>query len=217
MVESNRVLRALLLHVKMRPGKPGLVHAAITPITSNEGNHTVAIRGCFSTDLNKVRNIGIMAHIDAGKTVTNASCSTRTNYKIRQTHRRRLDDRLDGTGAKRGITITSAAALSETVTRSTLLTIDLPLSVERLAARPDGVCRRVRRQGVAEPQSTVASADKYDVSRNSSFIKQDGQDGADFYWLARYDHPTRSRSSCSSRWAPRTTSRQHRPADLARR
>lgn len=106
------------------------------------------------TDLNKVRNIGIMAHIDAGKTTTTERILfyTGVNYKIGETH--------DGASTmdwmeqeqERGITITSAATTCYWHDYQINI-IDTPGSRRlhrrggALAPRPRRRRRRVRRQG----------------------------------------------------------------------
>ena len=103
-------------------------------------------------DLAKVRNIGIMAHIDAGKTTTTERILfyTGINYKIGEVH--------DGAATmdwmeqeqERGITITSAATTCEW-DGHTINIIDTPghvdftIEVERNAARPRRCRRRLRR------------------------------------------------------------------------
>ena len=63
----------------------------------------------MSTYLNKLRNIGIIAHIDAGKTTTSERIFyTGVSHKIGEVHDGAFR-RLDGTRKERGITITSAA------------------------------------------------------------------------------------------------------------
>ena len=106
------------------------------------------------TDLTKVRNIGIMAHIDAGKTTTTERILfyTGITYKIGEVH--------DGAATmdwmeqeqERGITITSAATTCfwdnhQINIIDTPGHVDFTVEVERVAARPRRRRRRVRRQG----------------------------------------------------------------------
>ncbi len=147
------------------------------------------------TDLTKVRNIGIMAHIDAGKTTTTERILFYTggvNYKIGETH--------DGASTmdwmeqeqERGITITSAATTCYWKNNQINI-IDTPRSRGlhgrggALAARPRRCRRRVRRQGGRRaPQSETVwrQADKYDVPR-ICFVNKMDKLGADFYFTVK--------------------------------
>ncbi|PXY80483.1 elongation factor G [Bifidobacterium indicum] len=150
------------------------------------------------TDLTKVRNIGIMAHIDAGKTTTTERILyyTGVNYKIGETH--------DGASTmdwmdqekERGITITSAAITAfwnrqshDTKDTFQINIIDTPghvdftAEVERSLRVLDGAVAVFDGKEGVEPQSETVwrQADKYGVPR-ICFINKMDKLGADFYY-----------------------------------
>lgn len=149
-------------------------------------------------DLNKVRNIGIMAHIDAGKTTTTERILyyTGVNYKIGETH--------DGASTmdwmdqekERGITITSAAITAywnrqshDPEDRFQVNIIDTPghvdftAEVERSLRVLDGAVAVFDGKEGVEPQSETVwrQADKYDVPR-ICFINKMDKLGANFFY-----------------------------------
>ncbi len=145
------------------------------------------------TDLNKVRNIGIMAHIDAGKTTTTERILfyTGINYKIGETH--------DGASTmdwmeqeqERGITITSAATTcfwkdSQINIIDTPGHVDFTVEVERSLRVLDGAVAVFDGKEGVEPQSETVwrQADKYDVPR-VCFVNKMDKLGADFYFTVQ--------------------------------
>ncbi|WP_190820735.1 elongation factor G [Saccharopolyspora pogona] len=145
------------------------------------------------TDLTKVRNIGIMAHIDAGKTTTTERILyyTGITYKIGEVH--------DGAATmdwmeeeqKRGITITAAA--TTTFWGDTQINIidtpghvDFTVEVERSLRVLDGAVAVFDGKEGVEPQSEQVwrQADKYDVPR-ICFVNKMDKLGADFYFTVR--------------------------------
>ena len=148
------------------------------------------------TPLENTRNIGIMAHIDAGKTTTTERILfyTGVNYKIGETH--------DGTATmdwmaqeqERGITITSAATTcywsgSKNQFKPTRINIidtpghvDFTVEVERSLRVLDGSVTVMCAKGGVEPQSETVwrQADHYKVPRMIYVNKMDIM-GADFY------------------------------------
>ncbi|EOS66588.1 elongation factor G [Oscillibacter sp. 1-3] len=148
------------------------------------------------TSLENTRNIGIMAHIDAGKTTTTERILfyTGVNYKIGETH--------DGTATmdwmaqeqERGITITSAATTcfwsgSKNQFNPTRINIidtpghvDFTVEVERSLRVLDGSVTVLCAKGGVEPQSETVwrQADNYKVPRMIYVNKMDIM-GADFY------------------------------------
>ncbi len=146
--------------------------------------------------LENTRNIGIMAHIDAGKTTTTERILfyTGVNYKIGETH--------DGTATmdwmaqeqERGITITSAATTcywkgtKDQFPQTRLNIIDTPghvdftVEVERSLRVLDGSVTVMCAKGGVEPQSETVwrQADTYKVPRMIYVNKMDIM-GADFY------------------------------------
>lgn len=148
------------------------------------------------TSLDNTRNIGIMAHIDAGKTTTTERILfyTGVNYKIGETH--------DGTATmdwmaqeqERGITITSAATTchwkgsKEQFPNTRINIIDTPghvdftVEVERSLRVLDGSVTVLCAKGGVEPQSETVwrQADTYKVPRMIYVNKMDIM-GADFY------------------------------------
>ena len=139
--------------------------------------------------LQKTRNIGIMAHIDAGKTTTTERILfyTGVNYKIGETH--------DGSATmdwmeqeqERGITITSAATTAHwNEHRINIIDtpghVDFTVEVERSLRVLDGSVTVFCAKGGVEPQSETVwrQADKYNVPRMAYVNKMDIL-GADFY------------------------------------
>lgn len=144
-------------------------------------------------DLSKVRNIGIMAHIDAGKTTVTERILyyTGINYKIGETH--------DGAGTmdwmeqekERGITITSAATTcfwhdQQINIIDTPGHVDFTVEVERSLRVLDGAVAVFDGKEGVEPQSETVwrQADKYDVPR-ICFVNKMDKLGADFYYSVK--------------------------------
>ena len=146
--------------------------------------------------LEKTRNIGIMAHIDAGKTTTTERILyyTGVNYKLGETH--------DGSATmdwmeqeqERGITITSAATTCHW--RNTRINIidtpghvDFTVEVERSLRVLDGCVTVLCAKGGVEPQSETVwrQADHYHVPRMIYVNKMDIM-GADFYHVLEMIH-----------------------------
>ena len=146
--------------------------------------------------LEKTRNIGIMAHIDAGKTTTTERILfyTGVNYKIGETH--------EGTATmdwmvqeqERGITITSAATTCHwRDTRINIIDtpghVDFTVEVERSLRVLDGSVTVLCAKGGVEPQSETVwrQADHYHVPRMIYVNKMDIM-GADFYHVLDMVH-----------------------------
>ena len=142
------------------------------------------------TDLKRVRNIGIMAHIDAGKTTVTERVLfyTGVNYKMGETH--------DGASTmdwmeqeqERGITITSAATTCywqghQINIIDTPGHVDFTVEVERSLRVLDGAVAVFDGKEGVEPQSETVwrQADKYNVPR-ICFVNKMDKLGADFYF-----------------------------------
>ena len=147
--------------------------------------------------LEKTRNIGIMAHIDAGKTTTTERILyyTGVNYKLGETH--------DGSATmdwmeqeqERGITITSAATTTfwnyggdkfKINLIDTPGHVDFTVEVERSLRVLDGAVAAFCAVGGVEPQSETVwrQADKYNVPRIGYVNKMD-RSGANFFEVVR--------------------------------
>ena len=145
------------------------------------------------TDLNKVRNIGIMAHIDAGKTTVTERILfyTGINYKIGETHDGASTTDWMEQEKERGITITSAAVTSfwngnPINIIDTPGHVDFTVEVERSLRVLDGAVAVFDGKEGVEPQSETVwrQADKYDVPR-ICFVNKMDKMGADFYFTVQ--------------------------------
>ena len=140
-------------------------------------------------EINKVRNIGIMAHIDAGKTTT----TERILYYTGKLHR--MGEVHDGAATmdwmeqekERGITITSAATTTEWRGHQINIIdtpghVDFTVEVERSLRVLDGAVALFCAVGGVEPQSETVwrQADKYNVPR-IAFVNKMDRIGADFF------------------------------------
>jgi elongation factor G len=147
----------------------------------------------MNPNLKNTRNIGIMAHIDAGKTTT----TERILFYTGRTHR--LGEVHDGNAQmdwmvqeqERGITITSAATttywkFNDTQYKINIIDtpghVDFTMEVERSFRVLDGAVAVFCAVGGVEPQSETVwrQATKYDVPR-IAFINKMDRSGADFY------------------------------------
>ena len=142
------------------------------------------------TDLKQVRNIGIMAHIDAGKTTTTERILfyTGVNHKMGETHDGASTTDWMEQEKERGITITSAAVTSFWKgTQINLIDtpghVDFTVEVERNLRVLDGAVAVFDGKEGVEPQSETVwrQADKYGVPR-MCFINKMDKMGADFYY-----------------------------------
>jgi elongation factor G len=142
------------------------------------------------TDLTKVRNIGIMAHIDAGKTTTTERILfyTGVNHKIGETHDGASTTDWMEQEKERGITITSAAVTcfwnkNQINIIDTPGHVDFTVEVERSLRVLDGAVAVFDGKEGVEPQSETVwrQADKYNVPR-ICFVNKMDKLGADFYY-----------------------------------
>lgn len=162
-------------------------------------------------DLKNVRNIGIIAHIDAGKTTTSERILfyTGKNYKIGEVHEGEATMDWMEQERERGITITSAATqcvwkskYNNVETTTTINLIDTPghvdftAEVERsLRVLDGGVAVFDGSQGV-EPQSETVwrQADKYHVPR-LAFVNKMDKIGGDFFMSLKSIHERLSKNA----------------------
>jgi elongation factor G len=150
------------------------------------------------TPLERYRNIGIMAHIDAGKTTTTERILFYTGkiHKIGEVHEGAATTDWMVQEQERGITITSAAITAAWVPQTGKLKgiehriniidtpghVDFTAEVERSLRVLDGACAVFCAVGGVEPQSETVwrQADKYGVPR-MAFVNKMDRPGADFF------------------------------------
>ena len=153
--------------------------------------------------LEKTRNIGIMAHIDAGKTTTTERILfyTGVNYKLGETHEGTATMDWMEQEQERGITITSAATTCHwRDTRINIIDtpghVDFTAEVERSLRVLDGCVTVLCAKGGVEPQSETVwrQADHYHVPRMIYVNKMDIT-GADFF---RVLNMVRERLKCNA-------------------
>ncbi|MBK8571832.1 MAG: elongation factor G [Geothrix sp.] len=150
------------------------------------------------TPLERYRNIGIMAHIDAGKTTTTERILFYTGkiHKIGEVHEGAATTDWMVQEQERGITITSAAITAAWTAQTGQLKgiehriniidtpghVDFTAEVERSLRVLDGACAVFCAVGGVEPQSETVwrQADKYGVPR-MAFVNKMDRPGADFF------------------------------------
>ncbi|MBQ6171026.1 MAG: elongation factor G [Clostridia bacterium] len=142
------------------------------------------------------RNIGIMAHIDAGKTTTTERILyyTGVNHKLGETHEGTATMDFMAQEQERGITITSAATTAYWKGHRLNIIdtpghVDFTVEVERSLRVLDGSVTVFCAKGGVEPQSETVwrQADKYKVPRMAYVNKMDIM-GADFYRVVKMMH-----------------------------
>ena len=153
--------------------------------------------------LEKTRNIGIMAHIDAGKTTTTERILFYTGriHKIGETHEGAAQMDWMEQEQERGITITSAATTAQWKGHRINIIdtpghVDFTVEVERSLRVLDGSVTVLCAKGGVEPQSETVwrQADKYHVPRMVYVNKMDIM-GADFYNVI---HMMKDRLKCNA-------------------
>ncbi|MBR0076155.1 MAG: GTP-binding protein, partial [Synergistaceae bacterium] len=147
-------------------------------------------------DISKVRNIGIAAHIDAGKTTTSERILyyTGSNYKVGEVHEGTATMDWMEQERERGITITSAATTCAWKEHTINLIdtpghVDFTVEVERSMRVLDGAVAVFCAVGGVEPQSETVwrQADKYHVPR-IAFVNKMDRIGADFSSVVKAMH-----------------------------
>ena len=161
--------------------------------------------------LDKTRNIGIMAHIDAGKTTTTERILyyTGINYKIGEVHEGTATMDWMEQEQERGITITSAATTCFWNNHRINIIdtpghVDFTAEVERSLRVLDGAVAVFCAVGGVEPQSETVwrQADKYQVPR-IAFVNKMDRPGADFRALHGDDAHSSARQSGRDSVSPR--------------
>ena len=147
----------------------------------------------IKTDLSKVRNIGIMAHIDAGKTTTTERILfyTGINYKIGEVHEGAATMDWMEQEQERGITITSAATTCHWKNHQINIIdtpghVDFTVEVERSLRVLDGAVAVFDGVAGVEPQSQTVwrQANRYKVPR-ICFVNKLDRTGASFEFCVR--------------------------------
>ena len=151
----------------------------------------------MSRDLHFTRNIGIMAHIDAGKTTTSERILfyTGVNHKLGETHDGSATMDWMAQEQERGITITSAATTTSWEYRGNKYKVnlidtpghvDFTVEVERSLRVLDGAVALFCAVGGVEPQSETVwrQANKYKVPR-IGFVNKMDRNGADFFSVVK--------------------------------
>ena len=145
------------------------------------------------TSLEQTRNIGIMAHIDAGKTTTTERILfyTGITYKLGEVHEGSATMDWMAQEQERGITITSAATTCEWRDHRVNIIdtpghVDFTIEVERSLRVLDGAVAVFCAVGGVEPQSETVwrQADKYAVPR-IAFVNKMDRVGSDFFAVTR--------------------------------
>jgi elongation factor G len=170
-----------------------------------------------ATPLQDYRNIGIMAHIDAGKTTT----TERVLYYTGKSHK--MGEVHDGAATmdwmeqeqERGITITSAATTAYWNDKRINIIdtpghVDFTIEVERSLRVLDGAVALLDANQGVEPQTETVwrQADKYGVPR-MVFVNKMDKIGADFFVSVQMVRPicsTRPRNITRSSWSRRSSS-----------
>jgi len=169
--------------------EPEKIEEQVAPVEEAPEEKKEKPQGTPRTSLDKVRNIGIIAHIDAGKTTTTERILfyTGRSYKIGEVH--------DGAATmdwmkqeqERGITITAAATTCFWKDHRINIIdtpghVDFTVEVERSLRVLDGAVAVFCAVGGVEPQSETVwrQSDKYHVPK-IAFINKMDRTGADFY------------------------------------
>jgi len=172
------------------PGNTGGLRRAPTRTPHRDETRALNVAQDVLTDLKKVRNIGIMAHIDAGKTTATERILfyTGVNRKMGETHDGASTTDWMEQEKERGITITSAAVTSfweghQINIIDTPGHVDFTVEVERSLRVLDGAVAVFDGKEGVEPQSETVwrQADKYGVPR-ICFVNKMDKLGADFYF-----------------------------------
>ncbi len=176
--------------VAPQPAETSPVEEPVTPETPSLSDATEKVKTpSGDIDLSKVRNIGIMAHIDAGKTTTTERILyyTGRSHKIGEVHDGKATMDWMKQEQERGITITSAATTCQwNGYRINIIDtpghVDFTVEVERSLRVLDGAVAVFCAVGGVEPQSETVwhQSNKYNVPK-IAFINKMDRTGADFF------------------------------------